>query len=207
MVARPPINPGRVAWSGDNSGIYLKRKAHGPFVTRASYFRIVHSPHGRGHALLLVTHEGDDVSADPSLSLCLTDNEPLARYLVSEYARHFQQFRDIDLAAVVDYLPLDAVHAGGDGVKRHEERIAAPGYEVALWWEAFNAPYFVQLPAKRSATGLDEMFNVRMDARRAGCRINGRPAPGNVFPCDYEGRSSTTAFLALSETWVRPAGG
>ena len=207
MVERPPINPGRVEWSGDNSGIYLKQTPDGPFVTRASYFRIVHSPHGRGHALVLVTHAGDDAPPDPSLSLCLNDNEPLARFLVSEYASHFQQFCDIDLVALVDYCPLDAVHAAGDGVERHEEYFGAPGYEVALWWAAFNAPYFVQLPAERSATGLDEMFNVRMDARRAGCSINGHPARGSVFPRDYEGRSSTTAFLALSETWVRPAAG
>ena len=34
MTERVPINPGRVEWSGDNPGIYLRQAANDPFVTR-----------------------------------------------------------------------------------------------------------------------------------------------------------------------------
>jgi len=47
--------PGTVEWSGENPGIYLKANPNGPFTTLASFFRVVLSPHGRGHALVLVS--------------------------------------------------------------------------------------------------------------------------------------------------------
>lgn len=49
-MERIPINPGKVEWSGENPGIYLKESADGPFVSLVSFFRVICSPHGRGHA-------------------------------------------------------------------------------------------------------------------------------------------------------------
>ena len=46
--------PGTVEWSGENPGISLKATPDGPFVALASFFRVVLSPHGRGHALVLM---------------------------------------------------------------------------------------------------------------------------------------------------------
>ena len=46
--------PGTVEWSGENPGISLKATPDGPFVALASFFRVVLSPHGRGHALVLL---------------------------------------------------------------------------------------------------------------------------------------------------------
>ena len=54
MMTRTPIHPGTVDWSGENPGMYLKEAADGPFVTLVSFFRVVLSPHGRGHALVLL---------------------------------------------------------------------------------------------------------------------------------------------------------
>ena len=50
--------PGTVEWSGENPGISLKETPDGPFVTLASFFRVVLSPHGRGHALVLLQSPG-----------------------------------------------------------------------------------------------------------------------------------------------------
>jgi len=49
-VADPIVFPGTVEWSGENPGISLKDRPDGPFVALASFFRVVLSPHGRGHA-------------------------------------------------------------------------------------------------------------------------------------------------------------
>ena len=49
-MAEPIIFSGTVDWSGENPGISLKENPDGPFVTLASFFRVVLSPHGRGHA-------------------------------------------------------------------------------------------------------------------------------------------------------------
>jgi len=55
-----PINfAGTVDWSGENPGISLKERPDGPFVALASFFRVVLSPHGRGHALVLLQSPQD----------------------------------------------------------------------------------------------------------------------------------------------------
>src|SRR5438094_402074 len=54
MTTPTLTHPGVVDWSGENPGMYLKEKADGAFVTLVSFFRVVASPHGRGHALVLL---------------------------------------------------------------------------------------------------------------------------------------------------------
>ena len=53
-MADPIVFPGTVEWSGENPGISLKDRPDGRFVALASFFRVVLSPHGRGHALVLI---------------------------------------------------------------------------------------------------------------------------------------------------------
>ena len=53
-MADTVVFPGQVEWSGENPGISLKQQADGPFTTLASFFRVVLSPHGRGHTLVLL---------------------------------------------------------------------------------------------------------------------------------------------------------
>ncbi len=52
-MADPIVFAGTEEWSGENPGISLRESPDGPFVTLASFFRVVLSPHGRGHALVL----------------------------------------------------------------------------------------------------------------------------------------------------------
>ena len=79
------VFPGQVEWSGENPGISLKQQADGPFTTLASFFRVVLSPHGRGHALVLLRSPQEADPAPERANICLHDNEPLARYLVTEF--------------------------------------------------------------------------------------------------------------------------
>jgi hypothetical protein len=43
-MAEQLIFPGKVDWSGENPGMYLKETADGPFVTLLSFFRVMISP-------------------------------------------------------------------------------------------------------------------------------------------------------------------
>ena len=72
-MTRPAINPGKVDWSGENPGMYLKETADGPFVTLISFFRVVLSPHGKGHAaFMLLDPQGN--GKDPARpNVCLTE--------------------------------------------------------------------------------------------------------------------------------------
>src|SRR3972149_1468367 len=75
---------------------------------------------------------------------------------------------------------------------------------AALAWGALGEPFLVALPPEKSATGRHEMWSLFVEAERVNARVNGRPLRGRPFPRDFAGRRSSTAFLAFSETWVRP---
>jgi hypothetical protein len=204
MTARRPIHPGTVDWSGENPGMYLKESAEGPFVTLVSFFRVVLSPHGRGHALVLLEAPGLELSLPEALNVCVTDNEPLARWLVREFAAHFGAFRGAAALASLAYRPLTGVATSGDQRASHVEWVKGEGVEVTLRWEDLGPPFMVELPVDRSATGRHEMFSLFVEARRVAATVNGRPLRGRPVPRDFAGRQSSTAFLAFSETWVRP---
>ena len=54
-MSRIPHNPGRVEWSGENPGIYLKENSQDTsYSTLALFFRVVMSPHGRGTAAIVL---------------------------------------------------------------------------------------------------------------------------------------------------------
>ena len=82
-----------VDWTGENPGVYLKDDAAGPWVTLASFFRVFVSPKGPGTALLLLASPGDAFGTDAAPNVCITDNEPLARWLISDFASNFGFFR------------------------------------------------------------------------------------------------------------------
>ena len=191
------IRPGEVAWSGDNSGIYLKHEPAGEYVTRASYFRVTYSPHGTGKVLVLLS--------GPT-NVCLHDNEVLARWLVRDFARHFPQFRSSPEMDRLDYERLDAHVSEGDARSGCRERFTAPGFTVDLRWAPAEAGFFIALPPERAATGCHEMYSLFFDVRDARVLFGGRRLPGTVTERDLHGRSAPSSFLALSETWVTARG-
>src|SRR4030095_9332763 len=101
---------GTVEWSGETPGISLKETPDGPFVALASFFRVVLSPHGRGHALVLLQ---SPQSAGASGHVCFHNNEKLARYLVSDFVSHFGAWRGLAGLQGLAYRKLDSVAASG----------------------------------------------------------------------------------------------
>ena len=84
-MAEPIVFSGNVEWSGENPGISLKERADGPFVSLASFFRVVLSPHGRGHVLVLLQSPQDANPPAERGNYCFHDNEKMARFLVSDF--------------------------------------------------------------------------------------------------------------------------
>ena len=113
-MADPIVFPGTVEWSGENPGISLKETPDGPFVALASFFRVVLSPHGRGHALVLLQSPQDASPPAQRGNFCLHDNEPLARYLVADFVSHFGTFKGLAGLGSLIYRPLDSVEASGE---------------------------------------------------------------------------------------------
>jgi hypothetical protein len=199
-----PINfPGTVEWSGENPGISLKETPDGPFVTLASFFRVVLSPHGRGHALVLLQSPQDASPPAERGNVCLHDNEPLARYLVAEFVSHFGAFKGLPGLGNLTYRRLESLEASGDPGSSYSETVRAGDLSVRLTWSGLGKPFCFALPPDRSATGRHYMPSLFVGCREATVTVNGRTLPGRPVPREIAGHSITTAMLAFSEIWIR----
>ncbi len=198
-MSETTIFPGTVEWSGENPGISLKEDPNGPFTTLASFFRVVLSPHGRGHALVLLQ---SPQAASPD-NVCLTDNEPLARWLIAEYVAHFGAWRGLAGLQAINFRKLDHVEAAGDAISRYAETVRAGDLTVKLEWSGLGRPFCFALAPGGSATGRHHMPTLFVGCDKASVTVNGRSRPGAPVPRDIAGQRITTAMLAFSETWIR----
>jgi hypothetical protein len=202
-MAEPILFPGTVEWSGENPGISLKEDPDGPFTTLASFFRVVLSPHGRGHALVLLQSPQEASPPAERANLCLHDNEPLARWLVAEFVSHFGAFRGLPGLSGLAYRRLDSVAASGDPGSRYSETVRAGDLTVELAWSGLGRPFCFALPPDKSATGRHYMPSLFVGCENATVTVNGRARPGRPAPREIAGQRITTAMLAFSETWIR----
>lgn len=195
-----PYTDGQVAWTGENPGMYLKADPAGEWTSLLCFFRITWSPLGRGHALVLLE---DPAGQNPTArNLCLTDNEPMARFLVEGFMSHFAAFRGRALLLGLPYRKLDSVHRSGDTRNQYSEHVSGDGLDIELCWGKLGRPYAMDMQPEQSATGRHEMYSLFVDSHDAWCTINGSRLPGQVVPRMVHGKESRSAFLAFSETWI-----
>jgi hypothetical protein len=197
------VFPGTVEWSGENPGISLKETPDGPFVALASFFRVVLSPHGRGHALVLLQAPEDANPPAERGNLCLHDNEALARYLVADFVSHFGAFKGQPGLSNLIYRRLESVEASGDPSSSYSETVKGGNLTVRLTWSGLGKPFCFALPPDESATGRDHMPSLFVGCREATVTVNGRTLSGKPVPREIAGHTITTAMLAFSETWIR----
>lgn len=202
-MADTQLFPGTVEWTGENPGISLKEDPSGPFTTLASFFRVMLSPHGRGHALVLMLSPGEEAPPADRANVCYTDNEPLARWLVAEYVSHFGAWRGLAGLKGLQYRKLDSVRTSGDAITSYSETIRAADTTVALTWSGLGKPFCFALPPANSATGKHHMPTLFVGCDKASVTVNGRVRPGTPIPREIAGQSISTAMLAFSETWIR----
>jgi hypothetical protein len=192
--------PGTVEWSGENPGISLKETPDGPFVALASFFRVVLSPHGRGHALMLMQSPQDAGAAG---NVCLHDNEKLARYLVSDFVSHFGAWKGLPGLRGLNYRALDSVEASGDPASTYHETVKAGDMTAQLTWSGLGKPFCFALPPDKSATGVHSMPSLFVPCQSASVTVNGKALPGKPAARELAGHKFSTAMLAFSETWIR----
>ena len=75
---------------------------------------------------------------------------------------------------------------------------------LALTWYDFGEPFIIGVPPGSVPERPLGWSSVFVPARKAQLTLNGRVASGQPFPEPRGERMSSTAGLALSETWVRP---
>ncbi len=191
--------PGTVEWSGENPGVSLKESPDGPFVALASFFRVVLSPHGRGHALVLMQAPQDPKGAN----FCFHDNEKLARYLVSDFISHFGAWKGLPGLQGLTYRKLDSVAASGDPASTYSETVKAGDTTAVLTWSGLGTPFCFALPPDKSATGKHSMPSLFVPCMSATITVNGKTLSGKPAPREMAGHKFSTAMLAFSETWIR----
>lgn len=201
---RIPVNPGKVEWVGDNPGIFLKESEDGDWVSLALYFRVVYSPQGRGKAILVLDQPDGGAGYPHANNLCITDNEPMMRYLVADYARHFPAFRDRSGLRAVTYLPLESSETLGDFRGEYSEVVHGGGVSLRMTWRQIGQPVAIEVTPEHAVTGAHDMYNVFIPAGQAEIAINGQLLSGSVISRPLFGQTMKSAFLAFSETWVTP---
>jgi hypothetical protein len=186
------VFPGTVEWTGENPGISLKEDPAGPFTTLASFFRVV-----------LMQSPQEEAPPVDGANFCLTDNEPLARWLVSEYVSHFGAWRGLPGLQGLQFRKLDSVATSGDSITRYGEAVRAGDMTVALDWSGLGKPFCFALAPAQSATGRHHMPSLFVGCDAATVTVNGRARPGTPIPREIAGHRISTAMLAFSETWIR----
>jgi hypothetical protein len=205
MAMRQPINPGKVDWSGENPGIYLKHTAEGPYCALALFFRVVLSPHGRGTAMLIVGDPDSGAGWPHASNLMIADNQALARYLVDDFAVHFPTFRRKPGLKAATLLPLTSATIEGDRRGRYVETVASGELKAVMTWDRLGEPFAVAVMPEQSATGAHEMVSTFLEAKEASISVGGKRIAGEVMTRQFFGRTMSTAFLAFAETWITPA--
>ena len=206
--ARKPVNPGKVEWSGDNPGIYLKASNDGDWRHLALFFNIVLSPHGRGKAMLVLS-EPDQAGGKSSGNVCITDNMSLTRYLLDDFVQAFPTFRGRAGYDHVDLLEMDSHESAGNPSPGGQcsETLRSGDTSLTMSWQDIQAPFAVEVSPQQSATGRHDMYGFFMEANDGGIAINGKSLPGQVVTRPFFGKTMSSAFLAMSETWVAPPQG
>ena len=186
-------DPNQVRLTGENQYMRLHTEAGGPMTTRGSHWRVLISPSGPGHVLLLrsdVTNNERRIYAD---------NIALVRWLQQEIL-NTGEFADQTLPVI------EAVFSRtGDSRSFWTEIIDTTTEHLTLTWYDFGEPFVITVPVGSVPDRPLGWSSVFVPARRAQLTLNGRVAIGQPFPEPRGNRMSSTAGLALSETWLRPS--
>lgn len=184
-------DPNQVRLTGENQYMRLHTEAQGPMTTRASHWRVLLSPAGPGHALFLrsdVTNDERGIYAD---------NIALVRWLQQEILTS-GEFADQSIPVI------DAMFSrSGDTRFFWTETIESETENIALTWYDFGEPFVISVPIGSVPGRPLGWSSVFVPARRVQLTLNGRVATGRPFPEQRGDRLSSTAGLALSETWLR----
>ena len=204
-MRRTAVNPGAVEWSGENPGIYLKSDPNKDYSVVAVFFRIVLSPHGRGVGAIVLGAPASTAAYPDAPNMCLTDNRPMMEYLITDFVSKFPTFAgQKGLDAMSWHDVTDNNQDNRNMPHSYSEELTSNAVRLQMTWKGLKAPMAVEVGPEASATKAHDMYAVFTEATDASITINGTNLPGQVASRQFFGQTMSTAFLALSETWVTP---
>jgi hypothetical protein len=198
-MSRPVVNPGKVDWSGENHTIQLAEAGTSKYSCMVSFFRVVISPFGRGHAAFVLPGPSDEGKSNA----CYTDNRSLAEWLLRDFLGHFGPFKSLPALRGLKSVANATFGVEGNSPDSWTEVIKTATSEITLRWLGLGESFMVEMPIDQSPTKKHEMFSLFVPAETGEVIINGERAPGIPVPRQLADRSFSSAFLAFSETWTR----
>jgi hypothetical protein len=189
-------DPNQVRLTGENSFIRLVEAAGGPETTRTSHWRIWLSPGGAGHVLFM-----QSTAFAHNAVRIYTDNIAMMRWLQEEIeSLLFPPFANQELPVIEAEFSRQ-----GDTRTFWTETVLSDDETIALTWYDFLTPFVLRVAPGSVPGRLHGVYSCFIPARRAQLTVNGVVAAGQPAPAQRNGWQSSSACLALSETWVRPA--
>jgi hypothetical protein len=191
----PPVDPNDVMMTGENSFIRLSPDGGKTLSDRASHWRVLWCPAGGGHALFL-----QSTLTDGRVRV-YSDNIAVARWLQKSIETLlFPAFADTSIPVIGARFERQ----GGPWSSATEAVMAADARITMTWYDCIE-PFVLHAPPGFNDRPIG-VFSTFFPARSAQLEINGKVAPGQVWPEMRGDRQGSSATLAWSETWVKPRG-
>ncbi len=197
-----------IAFCGENPVIELYDAAAETITAAASYWHCPYSPYGEGQVLLLYLNADNAAALGQPGAAIYADNTPLARYLTDTFNQHFDgwkslRFKDAPIQQARFFTEADMAQ-----FYRVACHIDASIIEV-LWTDIYSSDFrtFPDLNGGGFGVAGDEHYhvsNVIFLCGQGAISVNKHQALGEAQTRTLpDGRFSSSAFVALSETWVK----
>ena len=186
-------DPNEIRLTGENPIMLLRPDGSEDETTRASFWRILLSPAGPGHVLFLRSELTEDET------MIFSDNIALTRWLQREIVTRRPDFADESIPVIPSTNEKD-----GDLRSFWTERVSSSEHDISLTWYDLQEPFMVHSEPGEVANRVHGIYSLFIPARSAQLEMNGMVASGKPYEREQYGRQSSSAFLAFSETWVRP---
>lgn len=188
-------DPNPVRLTGENSFLRLLEVAGGPETTRTSHWRVWLSPGGGGHVLFM-----QSTAFHHNAVRIYSDNIAMTRWLQEEIeSLLFPPFANQGLPVIEAEFSRR-----GDTRTFWTESVVSDDEVIALTWYDFLEPFVLRVPPGSVPGRPHGVYSCFIPARRGQITVNGVVAAGQPAPAKRDGHDSSSACLALSETWVRP---
>lgn len=186
------IDPNTVTLIGENCILKLQQDEGGPAGTLASFWRVLHSPAGAGHVLMVRSDVLDGVRI-------FSETAALARFIQTLEKLMRPEFADPETK--VEFASFSRQQSGD---KLYQERLATGDGEIVLEWRNLGVPFMTRLEPNNRFVGTWSVYSCLVPASEAKLTAFGREASGRAFPDTLEGTATSTSFLALGEIWLAP---
>ncbi|HLZ08896.1 MAG TPA: hypothetical protein VKT80_09935 [Chloroflexota bacterium] len=195
MALPAPKRP--VVFSGENSMIRLFQSGGDEIVAAASYWRCTYSEFGEGNALVIWADPVVTGLGELAPHAVYADNLAMGRLVTTQFNQYLRGYQNRGFG---EMLPKPArFFQQGDGRRQHRVTCLTGNVTIELLWkDVLDASLCVF--DNTSGDRKFEVTSVICPCAHASISVDGKFVAAEVR--HQPGTTDSSAFLALSETWV-----